>query len=181
MIYFLDTEFLENGPDKPITLVSIGIVCEEDGREYYAVSSEFDESDASDWVKENVLDGMNIPKEGPKKRKQIANDIIKFINKDSNPTFWADHCAYDWVVFCQIFGTMMDLPDNFPKYCHDIKVEEMKLGDPKMPEHSGREHDALEDAKHLMEKYRYIKKHMFTGNALNLKDLKEKIKSKNKH
>ena len=53
--YFYDTEFIEDG--KTIDLISIGIVCE-DGREYYAQSVEFDESKASEWVKENVLNGL---------------------------------------------------------------------------------------------------------------------------
>ena len=69
MKYFLDTEFIE-GWKKPISwlptignfnkkyhsvqLISVGIVAE-DGREYYAVSNEFNHRDASDWVKENVL------------------------------------------------------------------------------------------------------------------------------
>ena len=52
MRYFYDTEFIEDG--STIELVSIGIVAE-DGREYYAVSTEFDASNANEWVRENVL------------------------------------------------------------------------------------------------------------------------------
>src|SRR4051812_12087398 len=52
MKFFLDTEFIEDGVT--IDLISIGIVAE-DGREYYAVSSEFDPTKASQWVKDNVL------------------------------------------------------------------------------------------------------------------------------
>ncbi len=39
MKFFLDTEFIEDG--RTIDLVSIGVVAE-DGREFYAVSTEFD-------------------------------------------------------------------------------------------------------------------------------------------
>lgn len=65
MKYFLDTEFLE-GFHKPlfgknrhfIDLISIGIISE-DGRDYYAVSKEFDLHTVwyqkDKWVKENVL------------------------------------------------------------------------------------------------------------------------------
>ena len=52
MKYFLDTEFLEGtqktlfGKSKPtIDLISIGIVCE-DGREYYAISKDFNLKEA---------------------------------------------------------------------------------------------------------------------------------------
>jgi hypothetical protein len=42
--YFYDTEFIENG--KTIDLISIGVV-REDGRSYYAVSTEFKARKAS--------------------------------------------------------------------------------------------------------------------------------------
>ena len=61
MKYFIDTEFIE-GFHKPmsgkrrhfIDLISIGIIAE-DGREYYAISKEYNYDDASNWVKENVI------------------------------------------------------------------------------------------------------------------------------
>lgn len=74
MKYFYDTEFIEgwkkpikwlptigkfNKPYHSIQLISIGIVCD-DGREYYAISNEFDPSDASDWVKDNVLKPLEV-------------------------------------------------------------------------------------------------------------------------
>ena len=57
MKYFYDTEFVEDGIT--IDLVSIGIVAE-DGREYYAVSSEFDLNKfmARDWMMENVFPSL---------------------------------------------------------------------------------------------------------------------------
>lgn len=68
MNYFFDTEFIEGkqpkkllgvkyGWTKPIVdLISIGVVAE-DGREYYAVSNEFnlDHAWSDDWIRENVL------------------------------------------------------------------------------------------------------------------------------
>jgi hypothetical protein len=50
---FIDTEFIEDG--RTIDLISIGLVAE-DGREYYAVSSEFDlkKLAASEWLMANV-------------------------------------------------------------------------------------------------------------------------------
>lgn len=52
MKHCLDTEFIE----KPgsIQLVSIGIASE-DRRTFYAENASFDERDADDWVKANVL------------------------------------------------------------------------------------------------------------------------------
>ena len=35
--------------------------------------------------------------------------------------FYGYYSDYDWVVFCQLFGRMMDLPKEFPMYCKDLK------------------------------------------------------------
>jgi hypothetical protein len=140
--YFLDTEFIERGSTYPVSLISIGIICE-DGRTFYAVSSEFHPADASDWVKDNVLPHI----EGVKRSSlsEIARNILIFIG-DVNPEFWGYYCDYDWVVFCQIFGTMMDLPKGWPMYCRDIKQLCGDKGNPKLPPQDGTEHDALMDA-----------------------------------
>ena len=46
-----------------------------------------------------------------------SDDYIYF----ARPEFYAYYADYDWVVFCQLFGTMMDLPTGFPMYCNDLK------------------------------------------------------------
>ena len=56
--YFYDCEFIEDG--RTIDLVSIGVV-DEHGREFYAVSTEFDASRAIPWVRRNVLDKLPSP------------------------------------------------------------------------------------------------------------------------
>ena len=35
--------------------------------------------------------------------------------------FYAYYADYDWVVFCSLFGRMIDLPKGFPMYCKDLK------------------------------------------------------------
>ena len=50
--YFYDCEFIEDG--RTIELISIGVVAE-DGREFYAVSTEFDPGRANPWVRRHVL------------------------------------------------------------------------------------------------------------------------------
>lgn len=163
MRYFIDTEFIE-GFHKPlfgkkrhfIDLISIGIYCE-DGREYYAVSNEFNPKDADHWVKENVLDKIqldfyrqestyaktyhphcltlkNFMKWKGKSNKQIANEIYTFclegertqpmgIGNPYQPVaeFYGYYADYDWVLFCSLFGRMIDLPKGFPMYCKDLK------------------------------------------------------------
>lgn len=243
MKYFIDTEFIEgfkkpiswlptigkfNKPYHSIQLISIGIVAE-DGREYYAVSNEFNPDDANDWVKKNVLDKIEIEnyqklppivkqqniidkgkratkfllRMGAKSNAQIAKEILEFINSEpvsiesfSNcsilttaakenikrgylkPEFYAYYADYDWVVFCSLFGTMMDLPKGFPMYCRDLKQSlddfiiskwidpkggkidfELCLratkAHPKYPNQTN-EHNALADAKWNFELYKFL-------------------------
>jgi hypothetical protein len=142
MKYFLDTEFIEDG--KTIDLISIGIKAE-DGREYYAISNEFDGSKASDWVKENVLEHVLKVQDTWQSRESIRQQILDFVGSDK-PEFWAYYADYDWVALCQVFGTMMDLPKGWPMYCRDIKQLCDSVGNPRLPKKGNKEHHALADA-----------------------------------
>jgi hypothetical protein len=195
MKYFIDTEFIE-GPQKEvfpislfrketpntIDLISIGIVAE-DGREYYAISKDFNLKEAWNrfdvklhsgdrrnkgdgtykvyWLRENVLRPIyyelvgkdiefhdydrfftykafkNLIDKKGKTNKEIAEDVIEFCkptrdyeieqpiavkySEIKNPEFYAYYADYDWVVFCWLFGKMIDLPKGFPMYCNDLK------------------------------------------------------------
>jgi uncharacterized phage-associated protein len=155
--YFFDTEFIEDG--ETIELISIGIVAE-DGREYYACNSECDLQRADDWVKKNVV--SLLPEKFDKvwkTRDEIKNDILKFTDSGVKPEFWAYFADYDWVVFCQLFGRMIDLPDHFPKYCMDLKQLMRENGisrDHLNHLEQGSEHNALDDAKWVKEAYNYV-------------------------
>lgn len=77
-----------------------------------------------------------------KTNKQIAEEIKEFTNPVQNmdknipdymqvpeqfktdyskPQFYGYYSAYDHVVFCWLFGKMIDLPKGFPMYCNDLK------------------------------------------------------------
>jgi len=166
--YFIDTEFVETGADKnpTIDLISIGIVAQ-DGRELYLINSECNLDRASDWVQENVLAKMPEfdketnsfkPDTNVFTKKEIANKVLEFVGDDKVPEFWAYFCSYDWCVFCWLFGTMMDLPEHFPKICLDLKQEMIRLGEgnfKKLPDPAG-EHNALVDAIWLRDQYNEI-------------------------
>lgn len=148
MRFFFDTEFIERGRKYPIELISIGIVAE-DGRTFYAISNEFDERTAGDWVKEHVLPQLKDTPFVIHSVSVIAQHVLRFIwpdEKQEKPEFWGYYADYDWVVFCQMFGTMMDLPKGFPMWCRDIKQLCADCGDPELPEQGKGEHNALADA-----------------------------------
>ena len=94
MRYFYDTEFIENG--STIDLVSIGIVAE-DGREYYAVSTDADHTKANKWVREHVLDKLPNPSSPLwRSREQIRTEVYEFLTASpGRPELWAWIGAYD--------------------------------------------------------------------------------------
>lgn len=149
MKYFLDTEFIEDG--KTIDLLSLAIVAD-DGREFYGVNAEADHSKANDWVRENVLphlyDTTGLPGVPGTFSRSVMRDLtLDFVRNDPKPEFWGYYADYDWVAFCQLFGTMMNLPKAFPRYCRDIKQWCDQLGNPTLPPQRGIEHHALLDAR----------------------------------
>jgi hypothetical protein len=150
MKYFLDTEF--NECRGSIELISIGIACE-DGRAYYAESCQFKADYCNQYVKENIL-----PKLGPVQDRLplvvIAEEIQDFIaaphdlvRGKARPEFWAYYASYDWVVFCWLFGVMVDLPDGYPYHPMDLQQWWLQLGSPDIkPPDPENEHHAMADA-----------------------------------
>jgi hypothetical protein len=151
MRYYLDTEFYEDG--QFIDPISIGIVSE-DGREFYA---EFPpvEVPSDHFVSKNVLPHLRGGFMSPE---NIRFELLSFIGADRHPQFWGWFASYDWIVVCQIFGTMMQLPDDFPKYIHDLKsIQKIFLPDFKFPVQQSVPHNALEDARELRDRYELLK------------------------
>ena len=171
MRIWYDTEFIEDG--HTIDLISIGMVAE-DGREYYAISTEFNPKKASDWVKKNVL--VYLPPKNPnpadpcvsprmreearawKKREQIRRDLLAFCDHEvyGKPEFWGYYSAYDHVALCQLFGTMMDLPKGWPMYTRDIKQWCDALGNPELPKQDSGQHHALADARWTKQAWEFL-------------------------
>jgi len=160
MNFFIDTEFIDDG--KTLELISIGIVCE-DGRYYYAESSEYDESKASDWVKDNVISKL---KGTPKPLKQIRHELIRFIDKCrgyKSPHFWCYFGAWDWLLFCRTIsrtGQLMDLPAEYPHLFFELVQLANENGCPHlipmMKASNKNAHNSLDDARWTMEVYNAI-------------------------
>jgi len=173
MKYFLDTEFIEQKGS--IQLISIGMKCE-DGRKLHLLSNEYNFDDASTWVVDNVIKPLyqkengavtknilthtNFHKAVGISHKDIAIEIKKFVGfpdyKNGKPEFWAYFADYDWVVFCWLFGTMIELPNGFPMYCNDLKQLLNESGKNKIPD-SNNQHNALDDAEWNERLYHYLK------------------------
>jgi hypothetical protein len=153
--YFYDCEFIEDG--RLIDLVSIGVV-DEHGREYYAVSTEFDDTKAVPWVRRNVLDKLPSPADKAwRSRTQIRDDLRDFLLEPVLDTgedleLWAWFAAYDHVALAQLWGPMPALPREIPRFTKDLRQLWDDLGQPPLPSAEGR-HDALVDARHNLARW----------------------------
>lgn len=154
--YFYDCEFIEDG--HLIDLVSIGMV-DEHGREFYAVSTEFDDSRALPWVRRNVLDKLPSPADRAwRSRERIREDIFAFMTEPGEEIeLWAWYAAYDHVALAQLWGAMPALPREIPRYTKDLRQRWDDLGQPPLPAAAGR-HDALVDARHNLMRWKAMEK-----------------------
>lgn len=129
-----------------IDLISIGIV-REDGGSYHAISSEYDYNSADQWVRENVIAPLyqqfvhgdarnrlavhNFHKVLGAPLSVIKEQVLDYFGCWRDGLFWRAplippeiygyYADYDWVLFCSLFGRMIDLPKGFPMYCRDLK------------------------------------------------------------
>ena len=150
MKYWIDTEYIERA--YTLDLISIGLVAE-DGREFYAESSEVDWSKASRWTLQTVrpqLTGPAMPRE------EIGYGVHRFTDHDEKPVFWGYFPAYDWVAFSWLFGGLNDLPFHYPQLCLDIKQWAIELGDPELPQQSEPRHNALADARWTRQAWAFL-------------------------
>jgi hypothetical protein len=154
--YFYDCEFIEDG--RTIDLVSIGVV-DEHGREFYAISTEFDERAAVPWVKRNVLDRLPSPGDPAwRSRARIRDDLLAFLVEPLAQTpdeleLWAWYAAYDHVVLAQLWGRMPALPREIPRFTKDLRQLWDDRGRPHLPDAKAQRHDALVDARHNLARW----------------------------
>lgn len=100
---------------------------------------------------------------------RIAAQVVEFcrgiyIAHDPNPEFYAYFGDYDWVVFCWLFGRMIDLPEGFPYFAMDLKQMMVERGltskwKNKVCPKPEDEHNALADAKWNKRLFEEIKKY----------------------
>lgn len=156
MRYWLDTEFVDTG--SAIELISIGIVSET-GRELYLENANFDWGWADQWVRDNVLAHLK----GGESRwplRSIQATLRDFFDIEDygKPEIWGWCAGYDFVAFCQIFGTMMDLPAGYPHYIRDLQyiLDERGIKDDELPRQEEGLHNALADAKHIKRLWEWL-------------------------
>ncbi len=129
-------------------MVSIGVVAQ-DGREFYAVSTEFDPETAGPWVRRNVLGKLPPPADPSwRSRRRIRDELLDFLLEPGLPVeLWAWYAAYDHVVLAQLWGAMPALPSQLPRLTREIRQYWESAGSPPIPGPGTDRHDALADAR----------------------------------
>ena len=119
---FFDTEF--TGLHQDTTLISIGLISE-CSKTFYAEFTDFDQAQVSDWVNNHVLGNLElIDNEDSLYNKAVAdctvsgdselikNELSKWLSQFGDVELWSDCLAYDWVLFCELFGGAQRIPDS---------------------------------------------------------------------
>ncbi len=165
MKVFFDTEF--TGLRQSTTLISLGMIAE-DRRSFYAEFTDYDESQVDGWVRDNVLTGLRLKAKdglvcatngdgehveylGP--RWAVKHYLERWLADFDTVELWSDVLAYDWVLFCELFGGAFGLPKNVYYIPFDLATLLSTKGiDPDTHRESfanvavGFKHNALHDA-----------------------------------
>lgn len=155
---FFDMEF--TGLHQKTTPVSLGMVAE-DGKTFYCVFADYDRAQVDGWLQENVIDNLIL--DGTVYfwilRKDAAPLIAGWLAQFGPVEMWGDCLAYDWVLFCELFGGGAEcLPKNVYYIPFDLCTLLLVKG--KDPDVNRREfaglpktvkHNALDDASCIWE------------------------------
>jgi len=145
---FIDLEF--TGLHQATTPISLGIISE-CGKTFYAEFTDYDRTQLNDWLDENVIANTWISKHNPITSMGSvysddlrwadvhvfgSSDYIKpfleeWLAQFEEVVIWSDCLAYDWVLFCNIWGHAFNVPKNIYYIPMDIcTVFEIKGVDP---------------------------------------------------
>ena len=160
MKVFFDTEF--TGLHQRTTLISIGMVSE-DGHTFYGQLTDYDESQVDEWIKKNVLAhlwyGDHSQAQEPDfigTRGQMAGYIEQWLLQWDHVEMWSDVYAYDWMLFCNLWGHAFKIPPIVYYIPFDLATFLAANGvDPdisreeygRMADVKGQKHNALWDAR----------------------------------
>lgn len=133
MKVFMDLEF--TGLHQGSTIISLGAIAdsekvpelihddrvEGDGT-FYAELNDYDKNQVDPWIKKNVINNLYSHTPVPSlyyrniDRKTLRDNLEKWLNQlysiDGTPIeMWLDCYAYDWVLFCELWGGALNVPN----------------------------------------------------------------------
>ena len=167
---FFDTEF--TGLHQNTSLISIGCISDE-GHTFYATLKDYSYEGIDEWIVDNVLANLLYTEDdrdfgviddtdanGRRSQRyygittpKCKDLLLKWLQRSGDDiVMWSDCLAYDWVLFCQLFGGAMEVPSFINYIPRDIcTLFEVKGVDPDISrvEFAGIKeirHNALADA-----------------------------------
>ncbi|MDK2932399.1 MAG: hypothetical protein PWP27_209 [Clostridiales bacterium] len=179
MKVFFDTEF--TGLHKSTSLISIGLISE-NGKTFYAEFNDFDVEQVDEWIQKNIInnlkwaeydgvattrklyDDLSFDTELKNNKLEIKKELKEWLNQFENVEIWSDCLAYDWILFCDIFGHAFNIPKNVYYIPFDIcTLFKIKGIDPDINREEfagieGKKHNALHDAKVIKACYEKLMK-----------------------
>ncbi len=129
MRVFLDTEF--TSLTQQAELMALALVTEEKDY-FYAEFTDFDISALSDWHKTYILPSLLLGTEREKllppngqlckgSRSEVKESLLQWLASLKKPLqVWGDVPAYDWVLFCELFGGALHLPEDLHYIVRDL-------------------------------------------------------------
>ncbi|MEV7770514.1 hypothetical protein [Kitasatospora sp. NPDC086791] len=154
---YLDTEFI---PTDPTTggLISIALT-DNHGRDYYAINANINLPDVAfhPWLGKHVW--PHLPKNNAsfldhfhpdvKPLAQIRDDITRYFGDHEPAHLHAWYGAQDLCRLHSLWGNDWSrMPEDIPRWFHELQSLAWQAGDPKLPQQDGGEHHALADAKY---------------------------------
>ena len=164
MRVFFDCEF--TGLHQDTTLVSVGCVAES-GETFYAECMDYDRLQVDDWLRANVIAHLQLTEEWEREgrlngstfegvvgtRAWAAQNLASWLSQWDHVEMWGDCLAYDWVLFCELFGGGAEcLPRNVSYIPFDLcTLFKLHGVDPDISRATfsrvvGTKHHALDDA-----------------------------------
>ncbi|KLU99505.1 hypothetical protein ABT58_16770 [Photobacterium aphoticum] len=175
---FFDSEF--TALTQSARLLSLALV-DENGRTFYAECMEAKTYTLDPWLQQHVLphmqwltqpdnqatfrhDALSTAQQSTwifDTEPHIAAALTEWLSVYDDIEMWADCPAYDWVLFCQLFGGSLHLPAPLTYIVHDFstlltlqQIDPLTPRQQLLPAHSmmadaGQPHNALYDAQLL--------------------------------
>jgi hypothetical protein len=108
--YVLDTEFVDSPEHSE--LISLAIVREDMVSWYFEFA--VDDHKLTPWLRTHVVPHLYPRDLPPYTFEDARKDILKFIENDPRPEFFAYYGAYDWYWLCRVMGGFMRFPRHWP-------------------------------------------------------------------
>lgn len=125
---FLDTEFTELS--QQAQLLSLALVSE-DERWFYAEFTDVDTNGLSEWHQEHVVPHLSLSEQQISQfpsggtylkatKPQIVSSLKEWLQQWTHIEIWADVPAFDWVLFCELFGGALHIPKQIHYVVRDL-------------------------------------------------------------